>query len=558
MSNHLEMAMIQAMMTLHARGWSQRRIARELGLHRETVARHLALTAKPATNPPPGSIGPVPDSPACPGPLSIAASVPEASSPAARSGPVSECESHRQIIQEKLRQGLTAQRIYQDLVGETGFAHSYDSVKRFVRRLCIREELPYRRMECAPGQEAQVDFGSGPALVGVDGKRRRTHVFRIVLSHSRKGYGEGVFHQSTEDFLACLENAFWEFGGVPRTVVIDNLRAAVNRPDWYDPEVNGRVEAFCVHYGTVILPTKPYMPRHKGKIERGIAYIKDNGLAGHRFSTLAQLNAHLQTWESTVADRRIHGTTRQQVGKVFDEVERRALLPLPAGRFPYFQESLRSVHRDGHVEVAKAYYSVPPEYAHRQVWARWDSRTVRIFNHRHEQIALHARREAGRFATDQAHIPSAKIWGVERGAEELLRRAGALGTHSAAWGQAMLQARGIAGVRVLLGLLSLAGRYPPGAIDRACQMAASHRSYRLRAIRELLVRGESSAVQEPLPLLESHELIRPPEEYGLVVREALRPWSRQTGTDSDQGAAPAVQAEPSRSNATEAGREERS
>ncbi|EQD39543.1 integrase catalytic subunit, partial [mine drainage metagenome] len=177
-----------------------------------------------------------------------------------RSGPASTCEPYRSIIEEKLSRGLTVQRIYQDLLAESGFKHSYDSIKRFARRLCRHRELPFRRMECPPGQEAQVDFGSGALIGAAGGRRRRSQVFRMVLSHSRKGYSEAVYRQTTEDFLGCMENAFWHFGGVPQTVVIDNLRAAVVRPDWYDPELNPRLEAFCRHYGTVILPTKPYTP----------------------------------------------------------------------------------------------------------------------------------------------------------------------------------------------------------------------------------------------------------------------------------------------------------
>jgi len=116
------------------------------------------------------------------------------------------------------------------------------------------------RMEVAPGQEAQVDFGTGAPIVGAEGKRRRTHVFRIVLSHSRKGYSEVVWRQTSESFLRSLENAFRHYGGVPVTVVIDNLKAGVVQADWFDPEINPKLEEFARFYGTVILPTKPAMP----------------------------------------------------------------------------------------------------------------------------------------------------------------------------------------------------------------------------------------------------------------------------------------------------------
>jgi len=126
--------------------------------------------------------------------------------------------------------------------------------------------LPFRRMECEPGAEAQVDFGTAAPVLTPEGKRRRPHLFRIVLSHSRKAYSEAVFRQTTDDFLRCLENAFQHFGGVPKTLVVDNLKAAVIKADWFDPDLNPKLLAFCEHYGTVVLPTKVRTPRHKGYV----------------------------------------------------------------------------------------------------------------------------------------------------------------------------------------------------------------------------------------------------------------------------------------------------
>ena len=422
------------------------------------------------------------------------------------------------MVLAKVGQGLTAQRIYQDLVADSGFAGSYYSVRRFVKKLGKEVELPFRRMECPPGAEAQVDFGAGAPVVDSSG-RRRPHVLRVVLSHSRKAYSEAVFRQRTEDFLACLENAFWDFGGVPRTIIIDNLKAAVKNPDWYDPQLNPRILAFCEHYGTVILPTKPYTPRHKGKVERGVGYVQANALKGRTFASLADENRHLQQWEATVADTRIHGTTRQQVGKVFQEAERAGLLPLPAGRFPFFHEAQRSVHRDGHVEVEKAYYSVPPEYMGRRVWVRWDGRMVRIFNPRMEQIAVHAQQPPGQFSTQNQHISSRKVSAVERGTDWLLRRISLIGEHSERWASAMLLARGIPGLRVLVGLMSLTPRHDSASIERACQIALTHQAFHLRAVRELLKRG--GGPQEEFEFLQEHQIIRDLSSYGHIVRAAI-------------------------------------
>ena len=177
-----------------------------------------------------------------------------------------------------LEAGLSAQRIYQDLRTEHGIELSYYAVRRFIRRLRSTSPMPYRRIEVDPGGEAQIDFGRGAPVVGPDGRRRSTWFFRIVLSHSRKGYAEVVHKQTTESLIHCLENAFHAFGGVPQTLVFDNAKSAVLHADWYDPDLHPKITAFCQHYGTVLLPTKPYTPRHKGKIERGIGYVKNNAL----------------------------------------------------------------------------------------------------------------------------------------------------------------------------------------------------------------------------------------------------------------------------------------
>jgi len=367
-------------------------------------------------------------------------------------------------------------------------------------------------METAPGGEAQVDFGTG-AWVIEDGSKRRPHVLRITLSHCRKSYSEPVFGQTTENFIRVIENAFRYFGGVPETLVIDNLRAAVKNADWFDPDLNPKVVAFAEHYGTVILPTKPYTPRHKGKVESGIKYVKNNALKGRVFPSLEEQKTFLAHWESTVADTRIHGTTKRQVRAMFEE-ERAALQPLPSDSFPFYFEGRRTVHRDGHVEVARSFYSVPPEYLGRRVWVRWDSRLVRIFNDCFEQIATHSRVPKGRFNTCRAHIADEKISGVERGAENLVARAAKIGPGAAAWAQAMLGERGIQGIRVLQGFVGLTTRYSAEAVERASRIALESNLFRLRPLRELLKR---TAEQPALAFAQEHAIIRPLAEYQQVL-----------------------------------------
>ncbi|HEX5105026.1 MAG TPA: hypothetical protein VFV87_14500, partial [Pirellulaceae bacterium] len=170
-------------------------------------------------------------------------------------------------------------------------------------------------------------------------------------------------------------------------------------------------------------------------------------------------------------------------------------------------------------EVAKAYYSVPPEYLTREVWVRWDARLVRVFNHRWDQIAVHVRHEQGRFSTHGQHLAKEKINGLERGASYLLNKVGLIGPQTQAWATAMLSARGIEGTRVLQGLLALTKKHASEALENACETALSHDCFRLRSIRQLLQR--QTARQEPLPFLDEHPLIRPLDDYAQVVARAL-------------------------------------
>lgn len=541
MANQIKMAVRDSIYTLYDAGWSRRRIAKELGLNRETVSRHLWLRAVEPSNPaevPAGISGDGGANPAIP-PIGSEAPKP-AIPPAGMVGRRSTCAGYDQAIREGIAIGLTAQRIFQDLRTDHGFTGSYDAVKRQVRRLSAGHAVRVERMECAPGEEAQVDFGLG-APVLMDGRKRRTWVFRIVLSHSRKAYSEAVYQQTTEVFIRALENAFRAFGGVPKTLVIDNLRAAVTRADWYEPELTPKVAEFCRHYGTVILPTRPRHPEHKGKVERGVGYVKGNALQGRVFGALAEENAYLVWWEEHVADQRIHGTTRQHVGRCFAERERGVLRSLPPMPFPCFEEGQRSVHRDAHVEVKHAYYEVPEEYIGRQVWVRYDGRLVRVFNLRMELLTTHARLEPGQFSPSQTDSRG-RHSGVERTAEYWCARAAQVGPWCGEWAQRVYVERGVTAVRVLMGLVSLAKRSGRHALDQACARAVSAGALRLRDLRRLLEQGPQS---QQLTFLEHHPLIRNLGEYGDMVGTIIRqaagptpelPTAAPTGCQGPSGA----------------------
>jgi transposase len=511
--NVLKVSLQQTIQLLHARGWSRRRIARELGIHRKTVAGYVG-PAKPAI-----STAGSAEAGAAKAAISTAGSetaaeakvaISTAGSPAGR---VSLCREFLPTITAAVSAGLSAKRIHQDLLAAHAFKGSYESVKRCVRTLARQLELPHRRIERAPGEEMQVDFGQGAPVSDERGKRRRPHLFRAVLSHSRKGYSEVVWRQDTETFIRCCENAFRHFGGVTRTTIVDNLKAGVLEADWFDPTLNPKMADFARHYGTVVLPTQPARPEHKGKIEAGVKFAQNNALKGRTFSSLAEQNLFLAEWERSVADTRIHGTVRQQVSALF-AAERPALSPLPDSLFPSFTEARRKVHRDGHVEFDKAYYSVPPEYLGREVWVRGESRVIRILNHRLEAIAAHARAEPGRFATTEAHLHAHKRSGIERGADYWLDRCRLIGPHTAAWAEGFFAQRGVYGLRALQGLVGLAKAHPVAALEQAAATAKHRGVWRLKDLRRLLT-PHDNVVQ--VDFLEAHPLIRPLEAYSLAA-----------------------------------------
>ena len=177
------------------------------------------------------------------------------------------------------------------------------------------------------------------------------------------------------------------------------------------------------------------------------------------------------------------------------------------------------MHRDGHIEVDKAYYSVPPEYLRTEVWARWDGHTVRIFNEQMQQIIIHARVEPGRFQTAPEHIHSRKISSVEKGTTWLLKRVELIGSSAEQWSKAMIKVRGIQGVRVLVGLMSLTHQHPADVIDNACKTALTHEAFRLRNIRQIIKHGGDK--QQEFEFIDEHPIIRDLSDYGDIVKASL-------------------------------------
>jgi transposase len=344
MANYLKMPKKDQVLALLALRWSYRRIERETGVRRETIAKYdrerdpKPAKAFPGSEPagsPAEAVSSVPDTanPAKPFPGSPAN--PAKVFPGSRSTGA----AYESLIREKLTQGLTVQRLWQDLVDEVGYGASYESVKRYVRTLAVRRRAVGVFLS-APADEGQVDFFRGvPTLDTSTGQWKRPWVFRMTLSHSRHGYEEAVWDQRLETFLRLHERAFRDFGGVPRVIRHDNMKVAVVRACFFDPDLHPVWAAFAAHWGFTSLPIQPRRPEQNGKEERSGGYVKSNALQGRRFDSLDLCNAFLRHWNRTVARLRIHGTTRRQVWTHFVEVEQPALQPLAVEAFPFCPRS---------------------------------------------------------------------------------------------------------------------------------------------------------------------------------------------------------------------------
>lgn len=518
MPNYLKMPKKSQVLALLELGWSYRRIEAETGVRRETVSGYDAARQANAAKTFPGSgSSPPPNTAASSiGDGSNAAKTfagselkPAKTFPGSSPRPRFAAAIYRTTITEKLETGLSLQRIWQDLVEDYGYGASYESVKRFVRTIA-----PTRRavgvFHCAPGAEAQVDFFRGaPTLDARTGEWRRPWVFRMTLGHSRHGYEEAVWDQKLETFLRLHEHAFHDLGGVPLVVRHDNLKAAVVRACFFDPDNHDVYLAFAAHWGFTPLPTRPHHPQENGKQERSGGYVKTNALQGRRFDSLEAQNAFLRHWNRTIARLRIHGTTRRQVWTHFLEVEQPALQALAGEAFPYFASGERTVHTDGHVEVAGAFYPVPLALLGQRLRVRWDAHLVRVFDG-DTLVIVHGRVAAGVFAprAGEAEASTRQHAYVDR----LVGQCARVGPALQQWAEAALAARGVRAIRLIQGVLGLTRRHPRERVLAAVTDAHAHQHFRYQTIRQLV---ERTPVRPTRALAADDPAIRPMTQYAL-------------------------------------------
>lgn len=282
---------------------------------------------------------------------------------------------------------------------EQGYPGGVAQLHRFVRplRVAARQQATVR-FETGPGEQAQVDFGQRRLWIG-DGYLA-AHLFVFTLGFSRRCYVTAFPHERLDAVLAGHEQAFTHFGGVPLQIVVDNAKPAVlersaARTLWHPVYAD-----FAAYYGFTPWAHWPYRAQTKGKVESGVSYVKRNALAGKRFGSWTQLNSWLLEWTTTIADRRVHGTTHEVPLTRF---ARERLTPLGA-RPPYHRERVghRLVPADALVAIAASRYSVPVQYVGTQVRIRETSQGYEIL-HGEVVIARHPRAGRHQVVMDPAH-----------------------------------------------------------------------------------------------------------------------------------------------------------
>lgn len=491
--------------TLLAANKSQREIARITKVDRKTIRALERRFAASQANSPRVTTG-------------SGTQIPPPRPPAPKRQTISACEPYRDFIEAQCRLRRNSTAIYQDLVDQFGFQASYSSVRRFTNTLVEQEPAQFDRLDFAPGEEVQVDYGEGaPTRVPGSERYRRPRLFIMTLRYSRRCFRRVVWQSSQKIWAQLHEQAWRYFGGAASYVVLDNLKEGVIKPDLYEPALNPVYAAVLDHYGVVADPARVKDPNRKGSVENAIQHTQSTALKGRRFETLDAQNDFLEHWETKWAAQRIHGSAKRQVEAMFQE-ERATLKPLPMQGFRYFTECSRTVCDDTCVRVDHSSYAARP--------ARIGSRVlVRLFEH-HLEI-----RDSHTHALLRTHARAARPGSVvlphderpfnpSRETHRILAQARAIGPATEQLCQGMFAREGRVGQRRLWGIVSLARRYPRSLIDQACALAQQDgvTSYKaIHALTERLLANTLAALDAPvqgeLALTQDHPLIRNGDDY---------------------------------------------
>lgn len=482
---------------LHRLGQSARDIARALRIGRNSVRRYVAALATE------GLLDGSPDS--LPELAAIRAAIEVRVPTAPPQQQRSSIESFATLIEQMLRHGAMPQAIYDCLrLRDPAFQGSLSAVKRLCRRLVAEKGIKAKDVvipvETAAGEVAQVDFGYvGRLYDGRSGVLRRAWVFVMTLGHSRHMFADIVFEQSSRTWIKLHMRAFAAFGGVPKVIVPDNLKAAVIRAAFGVDAPTALNRAYCElarHYGFRIDPTPPRSPEKKGKVERDMRYIKTNYFKPRPQGDFDALRKELRDWVANIASRRTHGTTGRQPLETFEVEEKAALLPLPTKPFEIVVWAEVRVHPDSHVLFDKRLYSVPWHHIGHKEWLRATDTTIAIYCEE-ERIATHSRGGTTHRSTLDEHLPEHRVDLRHRSRAYWEERADALGEDVGRYVREVFDTDDVLlNLRVAQAIVGYLKQFPKARANAACARARQFGNYTYKAIKKILSDGLDL---EPLP-----------------------------------------------------------
>jgi transposase len=394
------------------------------------------------------------------------------------------------LVQAWMQQGVEGVAIHQRLQKHHGYTGSYSSVRRFIQRLRPPKTNACVRLETPPGEQAQVDFGTvGRLLDARSGTQRPLYCFVMTLCFSRHQYVEFVFEQSMATFTACHVRAFAFFGGAPRQVVLDNLKAAVLVAAMEDSVLSAVYREMARHYGLLISPCRPRTPQHKGKVESGVHYVQRNFFAAEEFASLAFVNQAALVWVREVAGVRDHGTTREAPLARFAQQEVKALLPLPTQAFQLCDSCRALLHRDCHLLYEGSHYSAPHGLIGKSLDLLVYEKTLQIY----EGVTLlttHPRAtRPGERHTRSEHYPPDKARWLAHTPEHSREQASRVGPSCIAVVEHLLALRPVDNRHAAGKLVALVEKVGAVRVEAACARALRYGDPRYRQIKTILQAG---------------------------------------------------------------------
>jgi transposase len=406
---------------------------------------------------------------------------------------------HDQVI-KWVEADLTSVKIH-ELLARQGVAVPLRTVQRYVAQVCGRargQGLTVRVADGEPGDEMQIDFGRmGLVPDPVRGRNRVVHALIFTACYSRYQFVYLTARQTTQAVIEGCEAAWGFFGGVFRTVIPDNMGAIVDDADSLEPRINQPFAEYAQARGFRIDPARVRRPKDKPRVERNVPFVRGSMFAGESFVDLAHAQRHATEWCTTRAGLRVHGTTQARPAEVFAAEEQPQLLPAPAGPYDLPIYATAKVHRDHHIEVARALYSVPGRLIGSRVDVRADRSVVRIF-YRGTLVKVHPRQAPGRRSTDSEDLPAEKTVYAMRDLTRLQSMAASHGPAIGVYATALLDVPlPWTRMRSVYALLGLVKKWGDDRVDAACASALEHEVINVGLIGRILERGQQGTVIQP-------------------------------------------------------------